>query len=147
MCDSAIPWTEAHQGFLSFTVSQSLIKLMSIEFVMPSNHLNLNLTQHQGLSRWVSSLPQSFSFSFSISNESIMPWERNLSQRTTRCMILFIKKSPKLVTLLRQKVDWWFSRAQGDHGLGVQSQEQNLKLWWMQIYVNILNAPQFHTLN
>ena len=58
MCDSAIPRTEARQGFLSFTVSQSLFKLMSIEFVMPSNHLNLNLTQHLGLFQWVSSLPQ-----------------------------------------------------------------------------------------
>ena len=36
------PWTEAHQApSLSFTVSQSLIKLMSIESVMLSNHLIL----------------------------------------------------------------------------------------------------------
>ena len=33
------PWTAAHQASLSFTVSQSLLKLMSIESVMPSNHL------------------------------------------------------------------------------------------------------------
>ena len=30
------PWTTAHQASLSFTVSQSLLKLMSIESVMPS---------------------------------------------------------------------------------------------------------------
>ena len=35
------PWTAAHQASLSFTVSQSLLKLMSIELVMPSNHLIL----------------------------------------------------------------------------------------------------------
>ena len=35
------PWTAAHQASLSFTMSQSLLKLMSIELVMPSNHLNL----------------------------------------------------------------------------------------------------------
>ena len=35
------PWTAAHQASLSFTMSQSLLKLMSIESVMPSNHLNL----------------------------------------------------------------------------------------------------------
>ena len=36
-----IPWTAAHQASLSITNSQSLLKLMSIELVMPSNHLIL----------------------------------------------------------------------------------------------------------
>ena len=35
------PWTAAHQASLSFTASQSLLKFMSIESVMPSNHLIL----------------------------------------------------------------------------------------------------------
>ena len=35
----ANPWTAACQAFLSITNSQSLLKLMSIESVMPSNHL------------------------------------------------------------------------------------------------------------
>jgi len=35
------PWIAAHQACLSFTISQSLLKLMSIESVMPSNHLIL----------------------------------------------------------------------------------------------------------
>ena len=35
------PWTAACQAFLSITNSQSLLKLMSIESVMPSNHLIL----------------------------------------------------------------------------------------------------------
>ena len=34
-------WTAAHQAFLSFTISRSLFKLLSIESVMPSNHLIL----------------------------------------------------------------------------------------------------------
>ena len=34
-------WTAAHQASLSFTISQSLLKLVSIESVMPSNHLIL----------------------------------------------------------------------------------------------------------
>ena len=33
-----IPWTVACQTSLSFTVSRSLLKLMSIESLMPSNH-------------------------------------------------------------------------------------------------------------
>ena len=33
------PWTAAHQASLSITNSRSLLKLMSVEVVMPSNHL------------------------------------------------------------------------------------------------------------
>ena len=59
----ATPWTVAS---LSFTISQSLLKLMSSESMMPSNHLILccplssfpQSPQHQGLFQWVSSLHQ-----------------------------------------------------------------------------------------
>ena len=37
----ATPWTAAHQASLSITNSWSLLKLMSIELLMPSNHLIL----------------------------------------------------------------------------------------------------------
>jgi len=37
----ALPWTAAHQASLSITNSRSLLRLMSIESVMPSNHLIL----------------------------------------------------------------------------------------------------------
>ena len=37
----ATPWTAACQASLSITISQSSLKLMSIELVMPSNHLIL----------------------------------------------------------------------------------------------------------
>ena len=37
----ATPWTTAHQASLYITYSWSLLKLMSIELVMPSNHLIL----------------------------------------------------------------------------------------------------------
>ena len=50
------PWTAARQASLPFTISWSLLKLMSIESVMPSNHPllsspppALNLSRHQGL--------------------------------------------------------------------------------------------------
>ena len=77
----AIPWTAAHQASLSFTIPQSLLKLMSIESVSPSNHLILchplllpsvfpsirvfssELALHI---RW----PKYWSFSFSISPSS-----------------------------------------------------------------------------
>ena len=55
LCDP-VDYT-ARQFSLSFTISRSLLKLMSIELMMPSNHLVLccplllllNLSQHQGL--------------------------------------------------------------------------------------------------
>ena len=39
--DSVTPWTALCQASLSFTISWSLLKLISIELVMPSNHLIL----------------------------------------------------------------------------------------------------------
>ena len=35
------PWTAAHQASMSITISQSLLKLMTIESMMPSNYLIL----------------------------------------------------------------------------------------------------------
>ena len=61
------PWAEAQQTSLSSTLSQSLLKFMSIKLVMPSNHLilccplippALNLSQHQGLFQCVGSSHQ-----------------------------------------------------------------------------------------
>ena len=54
----ATPWTAARQASLSIDNSRSLLKLISIESMMPSNHLilchppsslALNLPQHQSL--------------------------------------------------------------------------------------------------
>ena len=38
LSNSVTPWTAAHQASLFFTISQSLLRLMSIESMMPSNH-------------------------------------------------------------------------------------------------------------
>ena len=61
----AASWTAALQASLSFTISWSLLKLMSIESVMPSNHLVVlsspslpTFNLHQGLFQWVSSSHQ-----------------------------------------------------------------------------------------
>ena len=64
----AAPWTAAHQASLSFTISQNLLRLMSIESVMPSNHLVLChplllLPSMFPNIRW----PKHWSFSFSTS--------------------------------------------------------------------------------
>ena len=75
----ATPWTAAHQASLSITNSWSLLKLLSIESVMPSNHLilwhpllllpsmfpSIRVFSNESvlLIRW----PNYWSFSFSIS--------------------------------------------------------------------------------
>ena len=59
------PWTAAHQASLSITNSHSLPKLMSIESVMPSNHLIL--------CRPLLLLPSIFPSIRVFSNESVLP--------------------------------------------------------------------------
>ena len=77
----ATQWPAAHQASLSFTVSRSMLKLMSIESVMPSNHLvlccplfllpsilpSIRVFSNEStlLIRW----PKYYSFSISPSNE------------------------------------------------------------------------------
>jgi len=58
------PWTAAHQASLSITNSRSLLKLMSIESVMPSNHLIL--------CRPLLLLPSTFPSTRVFSNESVL---------------------------------------------------------------------------
>ena len=74
-----IPWNAACQASLSITNSQNLLKLMSIESVMPSNHLILchpllllpsifpSITVFSNESDLCSRWPKYWSFSFSIS--------------------------------------------------------------------------------
>ena len=59
------PWTAALQASLSITNSRSLLKLMSIELVMPSNHLILCCP--------LLLLPSIFPSSRVFSNESVLP--------------------------------------------------------------------------
>ena len=78
--DTAIPWTASHQASLSITNSWSLLKLMSIQSVMPSNHLiiwhplfppsifpSIRVFSNESVLhiRW----PNYWSFNFRLSNE------------------------------------------------------------------------------
>ena len=79
--NSAIPWTAARQASLFFTISWSLLRLISIESVMPSNHfilchfLPLLLSIFPSIKAFSNELalrirwPKHWSFSFSPSNE------------------------------------------------------------------------------
>ena len=80
-----IPWTAACPSSLSFTISLSLLKLMSIESVMPSNHLILchpllllpsifpSITVFSSESALRIRLPKYWSFSLSISPSNEYP--------------------------------------------------------------------------
>ena len=81
----ATPWTAAHQASLSITISWSLLKLMSIESMIPSNHLilccpllllpsifpNIRVFSNESVLhiRW----PEFWSFSFNISPSNEHP--------------------------------------------------------------------------
>ena len=82
VCLFSTPWTAARQASMSFTISWSLLKLMSIESLMPSNHLIFccpllllpsifpsirGFSNESALcNRW----PEYWSFSFSISRSN-----------------------------------------------------------------------------
>ena len=99
------PWTAPHKAFLSFTISLSLLKLRSIESVMPFNHLILCrpllllssifpgikvLSSESALHiRWPKY--QSFSFSISPSNE----YSRLVSFRIGWCDLLAVQGTLK----------------------------------------------------
>ena len=89
------PWTAAHQASLSITNSQSLLKLMSIESVMPSNHLVL----YQPLL-----LPPSIFLSIrAFSSESVLPirWPKYWS------FSFSISPSNEYSGLLSFRMDWF----------------------------------------
>ena len=95
MSDSANPWTAVRQATLSITNSRSLLKLMSIESMMPSNHLMLC---HPLLF-----LPSIFSSIRVFSNESVLPirwpkyWSFNFS----------ISPSNEYSGLISLSIDWF----------------------------------------
>ena len=119
VCNSATPWTATCQASQSFTISQSLLKLMCVELVMSSNHLILwhpllllsifpsirVFSNESALHiRW----PQYWSFSFNISpsNEHLgltsftMDWLDLLAvQGTLQCLLQH--HSSKASVLLR----------------------------------------------
>ena len=89
------PWTAAHQASLSFTNSQSLLKLMSIESVRPSNHLILCCP--------LLFLPSIFSSIRVFSNESVLHirWPKDWS------FSFSINPSNKYSGLVSFRMDWF----------------------------------------
>ena len=88
------PWTAAHQASLSITNSQSLLKLMSIKSVMPSNHLIL--------CRPLLLLPSIFLSIRVFSSESVLPirWQKY------RSFSFSISPSNEYSGLISLRIDW-----------------------------------------
>ena len=91
----ATPWTPAHQASLSIINSQSLLKLMSIELVMPSNHLILCCT--------LLLLPSIFPIIGVFSNESVLHirWPKYWS------FSFSISPSNEYSALISFRMDWF----------------------------------------
>ena len=126
---SATPWTAAHQASLSITNSQSLLKLMSIESVMPSNHLilchllllppsifpSIRVFSNESVLHIRRSKYWSFSFSISPSNEYSglisfrMDWldllavQGTLQFKSINSLVLSFPYSPTLTSIH----DYW----------------------------------------
>ena len=106
-------------GFLSFTVSWSLLKLMSIKYVMPSNHLVLCYPLF---------LPPSIFPSVRVfSNESRIRWPKNWSFRFS------ISPSNEYSELIYFRIDWFDL-------LAVQRTFKSL-LQYHSLKVSILRQP------
>ena len=94
MSDSVITWTAAHQSPLS-TISQSLLKIVSLESVMPYNHLILCCP--------LFFLPSIFPSIRVFSNESALPirWPKYWS------FSLSINPSSEYSGLISFRIDWF----------------------------------------
>ena len=89
----ATPWTAEHQASLSFTISQSLLKLMSIESLMPFNHLILC----HSLILLLSIFPSIRVFSY----------ELVLCTRWTKYWSFSISLSSEYSGLISSRIDWF----------------------------------------
>ena len=98
------PWTAAHEASLSITNSRSLLKLMSIESVMPSNHLILchlillpsifpRIRVFSNKSVLCNMWPKSWSFSSSISPSK--EYSEQISFRVDWLDLLAVQGTPK----------------------------------------------------
>ena len=128
------PWIAARQASLSITNSQSLLKLMSIESVMPSNHLILCRPL----------LPPSFFPSIRVfSNESVLPirWSKYWS------FSFHISPSNECSGLISFRMDWLDLLAvQGTLKSFLQHHSSNTSiLWCSAFYIVQLSHPYMTT--
>ena len=134
-CLFATPWTGAHQASLSFTIFHSLLKLMSIESVMPSNHLVL--------CRPLLLLPSIFPSIRVFSNESA------LHIRWPKCWSFSFSISPsnEYSGLISFRIDWLDLLAvQGTLKSLLQHQSSKAPILWRSAFFMVqLSGPWWGT--
>ena len=126
-------WTAARQAYLSFTISQSLLKLMSIESVMPSNHLILC---HPFLL-----LPSIFPSIRAFSNESV------LRIRWPKYWSFSIRPSNEYSGLISFRIDWFDLHAvQGTLKSLFQHHSSKASILWCSAFLMVqLSHPYIIT--
>ena len=129
------PWTAAHQAPLSFTISQSLLKLMSVELMMLSNHLILCYP--------FLLLPSIFPSIRGFSNESALHimWPEYWS------FSFSISPSNEYSGLISFRIDW-FDLLAAQRTLQSVLQHHNLKasiLWCSAFFMVELSHPYMTT--
>ena len=122
----ATPWAAAHQASLSFTVSQSLLKIMSIESVMPSDHLIFCCP--------LLLLPSIFPSTGVFSNESVLPfrwpkyWSFSFSISPSKEIATISSKKKRIQRCRRQGMQ---EEAQGFHAV---SQHLHMVALWTRYF-------------
>ena len=111
----AIPWAAACQASLSFTISQSFLRLVSFESMMPSNHLIIEIGEKQVqkfYSFLLEELPQfkvvGIKLNFWVRNKDTVVFYCQLCWNKTHIMI-HSRERPKFISQLVYLAHW-FSR-------------------------------------
>ena len=115
------PWTAAYQASLSFTISQSLLQLMSIELVMLSNHLILCCP--------LLLLPSIFPHNRVFSKESV------LRVRWPKYWSFSIRLSNEYLGLISFRIDWFdFLAEQGTLKSLFQHHSSKASILWQSAF-------------
>ena len=127
----AAPWTAACQASLSITNSQSLLKLLSIESVMPSNHLILC---------WPLLLPSIFPSITIFSNEPVLHirWPKYWS------FSFSVSPSNEYSGLISFKIDW-FEILAVQRTLKSLLQYRSSNFWCSAFFIVQLSHPYMTT--
>ena len=115
--NSVTPWIYAHQASLSFTISWSLLKLVSIKSLKPSNHVILCCP--------LLFLPSIFPIFRVFSNESALyiSWPKYWS--------FSISPSNEYLGLVSFRIDWLDLAVQGTLKTLVQHHSLNASFLWL----------------
>ena len=121
------PWTTARRASLSFTISRSLFKFMSIELVMPSNHLILC----HPLFLLPKILPSIRVFSNGLAIRIRWPKYWSFS---------FISPSNEYSGLISCRIDWFdFLAVQGTLKSLLQHHSSKASILWCSAFFMVLN--------